>query len=56
MTDEKDEATTGSAGTGRDAGAGGNGPTNIPEESASSESDLALSKQAARRDGEEDGE
>ncbi|MDD7965739.1 hypothetical protein [Actinomycetospora lemnae] len=50
MTSEKHDATSEST------GAGGNGPTNIPEESASSESELALSKQAARRDGDEDGE
>lgn len=49
-TGEKQDATSEST------GARGNGPTNIPEESASSESELALSKQAARRDGDEDGE
>lgn len=52
MNDDSSTDNTSVDRTGDDhpGGAEGNGPTNVPGETVSSESDLALDKQAAQRE------
>lgn len=53
--DSTDRTAVDRTGDEHPGGAQGNGPTDIPEESVSSESELSLDKQAAKREREREG-
>ncbi|MFC5063392.1 hypothetical protein [Actinomycetospora atypica] len=53
MSDEADKTAQDRTGDAHPGGAEGNGPTDIPESSPSSESENSLDKQAAKRDGKD---